>query len=110
MTLHAYAIAHRDRFPESLDELVGLGLDPRALRPIDKSTAVFVYVPGLTTASQPTAIIVYAPEVDSAGNRFILRISGSVESLPEAVFQQRMETQRSKAPPATQPASRPAPV
>ena len=109
--LHAqlmlYSVQHGGRFPRSLDELVQAGLDPRALRVSASSDQTFAYVPGLSGLSGPTKIIVYAPQPDRNGMRLVLRVNGTVETLDEQTFQRQLASQKSQAPPATQPATRP---
>jgi len=104
-----YGARNDGRFPDSLDQLVRDGLDPRALRVSPKSDQEFSYVRGLTDISPRTSIVVYAPEPARDGTRMVLLVNGSAETWPEKEFQARMAKQaQPKRPPTTAP-SRPAP-
>lgn len=99
LALAIYANDHEDKYPPTLEDLLaGYLPNAEALQcPSDSSDErSYLYVPGLSVAHEPTAIVMFERKGNHAGGRNVLFGDGHVEWMSEEAFQRRWAEQRQK--------------
>jgi prepilin-type processing-associated H-X9-DG protein len=99
LAMAIYANDHDDKFPPALTDLIPKYLIDEGLLhcPSDESQVPsYLYVPGLSLASEPTVMVVIERGDIHPGRRNVLFVDGHAESMREEAFQAQWVRQQEK--------------